>query len=81
MSIFVAVGALILHYLFFLIFKTFNSNSIPVLTMELHCRENLTSYKELCNLATDLNQPDLIYKFMQLANHNILWNSKKVNFV
>uniref|UniRef100_A0A158Q7N0 Non-specific serine/threonine protein kinase n=1 Tax=Elaeophora elaphi TaxID=1147741 RepID=A0A158Q7N0_9BILA len=41
------------------------------------CRENLTTYKELCNLATDLNQPDLIYKFMQLANHNIFWNSKK----
>ncbi|VDK85675.1 unnamed protein product [Litomosoides sigmodontis] len=39
--------------------------------------QNLTTYKELCNLATDLNQPDLIYKFMQLANHNILWNSKK----
>ncbi|KAM3717041.1 Proteasome adapter and scaffold protein [Dirofilaria immitis] len=33
--------------------------------------ENLTTYQELCNLATDLNQPDLIYKFMQLANHNI----------
>uniref|UniRef100_A0A1I8EZK5 Vac14_Fab1_bd domain-containing protein n=1 Tax=Wuchereria bancrofti TaxID=6293 RepID=A0A1I8EZK5_WUCBA len=42
--------------------------------------ENLTTYKELCNLATDLNQPDLIYKFMQLANHNILWNSKKITF-
>ncbi|VIO98641.1 Uncharacterized protein BM_BM3047 [Brugia malayi] len=41
--------------------------------------ENLTTYKELCNLATDLNQPDLIYKFMQLANHNILWNSKKIS--
>ncbi|CAG9538848.1 unnamed protein product [Cercopithifilaria johnstoni] len=39
--------------------------------------ENLTTYKELCNLATDLNQPDLVYKFMQLANHNVLWNSKK----
>uniref|UniRef100_A0A915PHK3 ARM repeat superfamily protein n=1 Tax=Setaria digitata TaxID=48799 RepID=A0A915PHK3_9BILA len=41
--------------------------------------ENITTYQELCNLATDLNQPDLIYKFMQLANHNTLWNSKKIS--
>lgn len=25
---------------------------------------------------SDLNQPDLIYQFMQLANHNAVWNSK-----
>uniref|UniRef100_A0A0N7Z9K2 Putative proteasome-associated protein ecm29 n=1 Tax=Rhodnius neglectus TaxID=72488 RepID=A0A0N7Z9K2_9HEMI len=37
----------------------------------------LSTYKELCQLATDLNQPDLIYKFMHLANHNAVWNSKK----
>ncbi|KAL1116555.1 hypothetical protein AAG570_005027 [Ranatra chinensis] len=39
--------------------------------------ENLSTYKELCSLASDLNQPDLIYKFMHLANHNAIWNSKK----
>ncbi|XP_019760174.1 proteasome adapter and scaffold protein ECM29 [Dendroctonus ponderosae] len=39
--------------------------------------ENLTTYKELCSLASDLNKPDLIYKFMHLANHNAMWNSKK----
>uniref|UniRef100_A0A0M3K9L0 Proteasome-associated protein ECM29 homolog (inferred by orthology to a human protein) n=1 Tax=Anisakis simplex TaxID=6269 RepID=A0A0M3K9L0_ANISI len=39
--------------------------------------ENLTTYQELCSLATDLNQPELMYKFMQLANHNAMWNSKK----
>ncbi|CAH0555694.1 unnamed protein product [Brassicogethes aeneus] len=38
---------------------------------------NLTTYKELCSLASDLNKPDLIYKFMHLANHNAIWNSKK----
>nr|CAD7576131.1 unnamed protein product [Timema californicum] len=38
---------------------------------------NLSTYKELCSLASDLNQPDLIYKFMHLANHNAIWNSKK----
>lgn len=38
---------------------------------------SLTTYRELCSLATDLNQPDLMYKFMHLANHHALWNSKK----
>lgn len=37
----------------------------------------LSTYKELCSIASDLNQPDLIYKFMHLANHNALWNSRK----
>ncbi|XP_023238061.1 proteasome-associated protein ECM29 homolog [Centruroides sculpturatus] len=37
----------------------------------------LSTYKELCAVASDLNQPELIYKFMHLANHNALWNSKK----
>lgn len=44
-------------------------------------RGQLSTYKELCSLATDLNQPELIYKFMNLANHNAIWNSKKVNNV
>ncbi|XP_075751339.1 proteasome adapter and scaffold protein ECM29 isoform X4 [Rhipicephalus microplus] len=38
---------------------------------------SLTTYRELCSVATDLNQPDLMYKFMHLANHHALWNSKK----
>ncbi|XP_063216942.1 proteasome adapter and scaffold protein ECM29 isoform X2 [Bacillus rossius redtenbacheri] len=38
---------------------------------------SLSTYKELCSLASDLNQPDLIYKFMHLANNNAIWNSKK----
>ncbi len=38
---------------------------------------NITTYKELCSLATDLNQPDLVYKFMHLANYNATWNSRK----
>jgi len=37
---------------------------------------NITTYKELCSLASDLNQPDMIYQFMQLANHNATWTSK-----
>ena len=38
---------------------------------------NLTTYKELCSLASDLNQPELVYKFMNLANHNAMWNSRR----
>jgi proteasome component ECM29 len=38
---------------------------------------NISTYKELCSLATDLNQPDLVYKFMHLANYNASWNSRK----
>jgi len=38
---------------------------------------NLSTYKELCSLATSMNRPDLMYKFMNLANHNAIWNSKK----
>ncbi|TMS22810.1 Proteasome adapter and scaffold protein ECM29 [Larimichthys crocea] len=39
--------------------------------------DGLTTYKELCSLASDLNQPDLVYKFMNLANHHAMWNSRK----
>uniref|UniRef100_A0A182JSK2 Proteasome-associated protein ECM29 homolog n=1 Tax=Anopheles christyi TaxID=43041 RepID=A0A182JSK2_9DIPT len=37
---------------------------------------NLSTYKELCGLASDLNKPEMIYQFMQIANHNATWNSK-----
>lgn len=40
------------------------------------CSGNITTYKELCSLASDLNKPEMIYQFMQLANHNATWNSK-----
>lgn len=30
---------------------------------------NISTYKEICSLATDLGQPDLIYQFMNLASH------------
>ncbi|KAL4235658.1 hypothetical protein ACF0H5_004053 [Mactra antiquata] len=38
---------------------------------------SLSTYKELCSIANELNQPDLIYKFMHLANHHAMWNSRK----
>lgn len=41
--------------------------------------QGLSTYKELCSLASDLSQPDLVYKFMNLANHHAMWNSRKVS--
>ncbi|XP_012265500.2 proteasome adapter and scaffold protein ECM29 [Athalia rosae] len=38
---------------------------------------NLSTYREICSLASDLNQPELVYRFMHLANHNAVWTSKK----
>jgi proteasome component ECM29 len=38
---------------------------------------NITTYKELCSLASDLNKPDLIYQFMNLAHHNSIWNTRR----
>jgi len=38
---------------------------------------NISTYKELCSLASELNQPDLVYKFMNIANSSALWNTKK----
>ncbi|KAD4180200.1 hypothetical protein E3N88_28791 [Mikania micrantha] len=37
----------------------------------------LSTYKELCNLANEMGQPDLVYKFMDLANHQASLNSKR----
>nr|XP_013805403.1 PREDICTED: proteasome-associated protein ECM29 homolog [Apteryx mantelli mantelli] len=39
--------------------------------------QGFSTYKELCSLASDLSQPDLVYKFMNLANHHAIWNSRK----
>jgi len=30
----------------------------------------LSTYKDLLGLASDMNQPDLVYKFMNLGNYN-----------
>ncbi|KAI4308224.1 hypothetical protein L6164_031321 [Bauhinia variegata] len=37
----------------------------------------LNTYKELCSLANEMGQPDLIYKFMDLANYQASLNSKR----
>ncbi|KAK1280870.1 hypothetical protein QJS04_geneDACA015003 [Acorus gramineus] len=37
----------------------------------------LSTYKELCGLANEMGQPDLIYKLMDLANYQAALNSKR----
>ncbi|CAG9462820.1 unnamed protein product [Pedinophyceae sp. YPF-701] len=39
--------------------------------------KGLTTYRELCDLASELNKPDLIYKFMDLANHQMSLRSRR----
>ena len=38
---------------------------------------SLTTYKELCTVATELGQPELIYRFLNLAGHQKVWNSRR----
>ncbi|KAJ7960514.1 Proteasome-associated ECM29-like protein [Quillaja saponaria] len=44
---------------------------------ESHSGGKLNTYKELCSLANEMGQPDLIYKFMDLANYQASLNSKR----
>jgi len=37
----------------------------------------VTSYKELCSLAADMGQPDVVYQFLDVANHHASWNTKR----
>jgi len=39
--------------------------------------DGLSTYQELCSVATELGQPELVYKFLNLASHNAMWNSRK----
>lgn len=38
--------------------------------------QNLSTYKDLCSMASEMNNPGMIYNFMQLANNNANWNTK-----
>eukprot|EP00164_Ancoracysta_twista_P003195 GFYU01004259.1.p1 GENE.GFYU01004259.1~~GFYU01004259.1.p1 ORF type:complete len:1682 (-),score=543.81 GFYU01004259.1:8-5053(-) len=39
--------------------------------------KGLSTYQELCSVATEMGQPDLIYKFMNLASSHQAWNTRK----
>ncbi|KAI8907835.1 proteasome stabiliser-domain-containing protein [Gorgonomyces haynaldii] len=38
---------------------------------------NITTYQSVLSLAADMNQPDLVYRFMSLASHHAIWNSRR----
>ncbi|KAF5832303.1 proteasome stabiliser-domain-containing protein [Dunaliella salina] len=38
---------------------------------------SLSTYQELCSMATEVGQPDLVYKFMDLAHHQQALNTKR----
>jgi proteasome component ECM29 len=37
----------------------------------------VNTYKEICNLASDTGNPELIYRFLALSSHSALWQSRK----
>ena len=37
----------------------------------------LSTYRELCSMANDIGQPELIYQFLQLSAHSAMWRSKR----
>ena len=39
--------------------------------------EQISTYQELCALATEMNQPDLVYRFLQLSRHEATWNTRR----
>ena len=39
--------------------------------------DKISTYQNVLSLAADMNQPDLVYRFMALASHSAFWNSKK----
>lgn len=39
--------------------------------------ESISTYKDVLNLASEVGNPGLVYKFMSLAKNSALWSSKK----
>jgi proteasome component ECM29 len=37
----------------------------------------VNTYKEICSLASDTGNPELIYRFLALSSHSALWQSRK----
>ena len=38
--------------------------------------DNISSYRDICSMCTDLGQPDLVYRFMALAQSGSMWASR-----
>ncbi|CCF59929.1 hypothetical protein KAFR_0I01480 [Kazachstania africana CBS 2517] len=39
--------------------------------------DSISTYKDILNLASEVGDPSLVYKFMSLAKHSSLWSSRK----
>jgi proteasome component ECM29 len=39
----------------------------------------LSTYRQLCSMASDVGQPELVYRFMQLAAHNAAWRARRTS--
>lgn len=37
---------------------------------------SITTYKDIMNLAAEVGDPSLVYRFMSLASHNAIWSSR-----
>ncbi|KAI9031501.1 proteasome stabiliser-domain-containing protein [Hyaloraphidium curvatum] len=37
----------------------------------------ISTYQSVLSLAADLNNPELVYRFMNLASHNAIWSSRR----
>jgi proteasome component ECM29 len=37
---------------------------------------SITTYKDILNLATDVGDSSLVYRFMSMASHNSIWSSR-----
>jgi proteasome component ECM29 len=40
--------------------------------------QSVTTYKDIVSLATEMGDPSLVYRFMNLASNNAIWNSRAV---
>eukprot|EP01094_Clydonella_sp_ATCC50884_P016641 TRINITY_DN2767_c0_g1_i1.p1 TRINITY_DN2767_c0_g1~~TRINITY_DN2767_c0_g1_i1.p1 ORF type:complete len:1950 (+),score=547.43 TRINITY_DN2767_c0_g1_i1:123-5972(+) len=37
----------------------------------------LSTYQELCSVATEIGQPDMVYRLLSMASHHAMWNSRR----
>lgn len=58
-------------------FKYTEDTEIPSIGDSGKNSDKIMTYKELCEITSDLNKPELMYSLMDISTHHALWNSKK----
>ena len=53
------------------------SNDTQILGLSTSDAGEVSTYKEILNLASDTGNPELIYRFLALSSHSALWQSRK----